>query len=518
MYASDYTSLADVVRPAGGARRDKVALIFEDRNTTYADLDRAANGIAKELIRLGVGPGDRVAVLSKNNAAYVELLFGVAKAGAALVPLNWRLAQPEVEFILSDSEPVVLFVERGLEPLAAGAARSIRTVGFEQKGEIAYDGFEIAAGADVDPGVPVGRDDLAMIVYTSGTTGHPKGAMIANRNFERHCDLDSPATPAWAGVARDEVCLNVLPLFHVGGLEMILRPLFTGATVILHRLFDPDLMLTDIVRYGVTMTGLVPTALQMLLENPRAALTDFTTLDKFLYGAAPIPVPLLQDALDRMHCNFIQSYGMTEANGSCVMLAPEHHNDRDASCLRSAGKPMFGAQIRIVDANGRQLPTGQIGEISVRSNGVMLGYWRQAAATAETIEPDGWLHSGDAGFLDADGFVYVCDRVKDMICSGGENIYPTEVESAIFSHPAVAEVAVVGVPNRRWGETVHAVLTLKPGMSVDGDEIIRWSRERIAAYKSPRTVEVVNELPKNAAGKLLRRELRARAARQVSAA
>ena len=350
-----------------------------------------------------------------------------------------------------------------------------------------------------------------MLVYTSGTTGHPKGAMLTHGNFVRHCGLDDAAVPFWTGITCDEICLAVLPLFHVGGLELVLRPWFTGATVVLHRDVDVAQILGDIGRHKVTMTGLVPTVLQMMLEHPASHAVDFTSLGKFLYGAAPIPLPLLKQGLERMQCDFVGTYGMTESTGVCVMLAPADHHDRDAARLRSVGTPIFGAQIRIIDGEDKDVAEGDTGEILVRASGVMKGYWRRPEATAEAIDAAGWLRSGDAGYRDADGYLYICDRVKDMICSGGENIYPAEVESAVFGHPAVAEVAVVGVPDDRWGEAVRAVVVAKPGATIDEGDVIAWARERIASYKLPRSVRVVDALPKNATGKILRREVRAAA-------
>lgn len=510
MRASDYTSLADIVRPIGGADRDKTAIFFDDRAISYADLDRYSSRLANLLIREGVGRGDRVGILAKNSTVFVELILAIAKAGAVLVPLNWRLAPSEVGYIVRDSTPSLLLIERGLEPLVPSeVGGALRMIGFEDRGGGRFD-VDTADLRDDDPCVSVASDDVAMLIYTSGTTGHPKGAMITHRNFIRHCGLDDQETPFWVGIERDEICLVVLPLFHVGGLELTLRPLFTGASIVLHREFNVAQVLDDIDRFKVTMTGLVPTALQMMLQHPKSESVDFTSLNKFLYGAAPITIGLLKEGLDRMRCDFVGTYGMTEANGVVAMLAPEDHLDRDAPRLRSTGKPTFGAEFRIVDGEGGDLGANEIGEILVRGSGIMKGYWNRPDATAETITPDGWLHSGDAGYFDADGFLYICDRVKDMICSGGENIYPAEVESAIYGHPAIAEVAVVGVPDDRWGESVRAVVVAKPGTTVDADDVIAWARARIASYKLPRSIEVVGSLPKNAAGKVLRREVRAR--------
>lgn len=510
MQERDFSSLADIVRPIGGAPRDKPALIYRDQWIGYGELDRRASRLANWLIACGVGKGDRVALLSRNNASFLTILFAVAKAGAITALVNWRLAPAEVDYIVGDAGPRLIFVEHGLEPLTTGpAVQAIERVGFEDLDEPRFD-IDLDEVSDDDPALPVAREDVALLIYTSGTTGHPKGAMIAHGNVVRHCGLEQASVPRWLGIEIDEICLAGLPLFHIGGLELLLRPIFTGATVVLHRDVDIERMLVDLERYKVTMAGLVPTVLQMLLEHPKSREVDFSHLDKFLYGAAPIPLPLLKEGLERMRCNFVQSYGMTEAAGSFVMLCPADHADPDAARLRSAGRPTFDTEIRILDDVGADRPVGEIGEVAIRGSGVMKGYWRRPEATAEAIDADGWLRTGDAGYVDADGFVYVADRVKDMIQSGAENIYPAEVESAIFGHPAVAEVAVVGVPDAKWGETVHAVVARRPGLDVTTDEIIAWARARIATYKAPRSVEFVDALPKNATGKILRREVRDR--------
>lgn len=505
MKEQDYNNLADVVRHPLNDDLDRPAIIYEGRRYSYGDVDRRSDQVAAMLAAHGVSKGDRVALLAMNCAAFVDILFGVAKAGAIFVPVNYRLSPREIEGVLRDCEPALIFLDRALEKMLPDAARNdAHVIGFSDEGETR---FENESEGD-PPQVAVGRDDIAMLIYTSGTTGKPKGAMIAHGNFLRFCGLNAPQVPRWMGIGADEVILNALPLFHVGGLEMLLRPLFTGAAVVVHRDFDVQRILTDIGTQGVTMTGLVPTGLQMMLDHPAAAEVDFTTLDRFLYGAAPIPVPLLKRAIARMGCDFVQAYGMTENNGVGIMLAPEDHRDPDAERLRSAGKPILDTQMRIVDPDNNPVPPRERGEIVVRSNAVMKGYWNNPDATREAIDEDGWLHTGDAGYVDEDGFVYVSDRIRDMIVSGGENIYPIEVESVLFDHPAVREVAVIGVPHERWGEAVHAVISLQPGATVAEDELVAFARDRLAHYKCPRSVETVEELPKNAAGKILRRMVR----------
>jgi O-succinylbenzoate-CoA ligase len=512
MLERDFVGLGDVLRDAARACGDKPALIFEGSTSySYGDLDRRSNQVAHMLRAAGVGKGDRVAILAKNCVAYVDVLFGVAKLGAIFTLINWRLAPAEIGYILRDSGASALFADQAL-------AANVMPKDLDSLSLIILDDAEsehgyrrrLAAASGEDPRVPVSRDDTAMLVYTSGTTGHPKGAMLSHGSFIRHCGLDEPGVPHWVAVAPDDVGLLVLPLFHIGSIEPLLRLLFTRATVVLHSEFNPARFLADMQRYRTTMLALVPTALQIVLNHPDSAAADFSHVTRFFYGASPIPLGLLQEALTRLPCDFIQAYGMTETGGTCVMLAPEDHLDAASPRLRAAGRPVLGAELKVVNAEGAAVGPHNVGEILVRGSGVMSGYWNRPEATAETLDSEGWLHSGDAGYFDEDGYVYIHDRIKDMICSGGENIYPAEVESAVYGHPDIAEVAVVGVPDAQWGESVKALVVAKPGHQVDAADVIDWARGRIASYKAPKSVDVISELPKNAAGKILRRALKAR--------
>jgi long-chain acyl-CoA synthetase len=500
--SESYRTLADVARENALAFGDKPAIIFEDQATSFADLDRQSDHVCARLRTCGVVAGDRVALLARNSAAYIVVLFGIAKARAVATPLNWRLSPPEIAQIVADADARVIIVD------AASEAQAPRRAGLHRltldEALMAPDGMPAAA----EHAGPPSRDDLAALVYTSGTTGLPKGVMITHANFARYCDLASPSTPPHVAMRADDICLAALPMFHVGGIEYLLRPLFTGATTVLHRDFDVGHILDDIARYKVTVIGLVPTAMHMMLRHPRSAETDFSSLRRFIYGASPIAIDLLKEGVRRLDCEFLQSYGMTETSGTCAMLAPEDHADPQAPRMRAAGRAIPGAEIKIADINGNTLPSHQVGEILVRGSGIMAGYWRRPDATQATLLADGWLRSGDAGYMDEDGYVYVHDRIKDMIISGAENIYPAEVESAIYGHDAVAEAAVIGVPDETWGEAVKAVIVLKLGAYLDPEELIAWTKTRIASYKAPKSVDFVSELPKNGAGKVLRRAIR----------
>lgn len=503
MRADTYDTLADVAHEQGQRHRDKPAIIFEGETITFGDVDHHADAVAARLRAIGVAPGDRVALLARNSATYAILLFGIAKAQAVATPLNWRLAPAEIAYIVEDAGARVLVLDPVLAPLAPSNS-GLLILSLDE----ALTPPDADRVAPIEPREAARRSDLAALIYTSGTTGQPKGVMLTHGAFARHCELDAISTPHHVGLSRDDVALLVLPLFHIGGIEFLLRPYFTGATTVIHQDFDVGRILDDVQRYKVTVMGLVPTAMQMMLRHPRCAATDFSSVRRFIYGASPIPIDLLKEGVRRFDCEFLQSYGMTETAGTCVMLSPEDHRDPDAPRMRAAGRPILGAELKIVDTGGREtLPHG-VGEILVRGSGVMAGYWRRPDATAAALDSDGWLRSGDAGYLDEDGYLYVHDRVKDMIISGGENIYPAEVESAIYGHPAVAEAAVVGVPDDTWGEAVKAIIVLKPGASLDADELIAWTKTRIASFKAPKSVDLVTELPKNAAGKILRREIR----------
>jgi fatty-acyl-CoA synthase len=273
--------------------------------------------------------------------------------------------------------------------------------------------------------------------------------------------------------------------------------------------FTPDGLFDAIETGGVTRFFIVPAALHILLQHPRCASVDYSRLKYILYGAAPIPLELLRECIKTFGCEFIQNYGMTETTGTIVMLPPEDHDPNGNPRMRSAGKALPGVELKIVDGDGNILPVGEVGEVVTRSSNNMIGYWNLPDATTKTLTTDGWVYTGDAGYLDEDGYLFIHDRVKDMIISGGENVYPAEVESAIYGHPAVLEVAVIGVPDDKWGEAVKAVCVPKPGTTIDPDDVISWARERIAGFKAPKTIDIIEALPRNASGKILRKDLRA---------
>ena len=513
-YYPEIRTFADVPRFHARERGDAVALIEGDREITYGELDRASTACAAALIAEGVKPGGRVGVLDKNAADYFVLLFGAAKAGAVLVPVNWRLAAPEITFILDDAEAEVLFVGPDFVDALGYFGKDLKTVrktvvmGAAAGGWPGFRDWLAPFDNAEDPKAESAEKDIVLQMYTSGTTGHPKGVMLSHFNFLGNVPLREAEADEWATWSPDDVAQVAMPLFHIGGTGSAFLGVYAGSKLVITREFDPGLVLKQIEQYKIAKVFYVPAVLLFLLQHPASATTDFSSLKYILYGASPIPLDLLRKSMDVFKCGFVQLYGMTENCGLCTYLPAEDHDPAGNERMRGAGKPQVGVEIKVVDGEGNTLPPRQVGEICARSLSVMAGYWKREDATAKTIDGDGWLHTGDAGYVDEDGYLYIYDRVKDMIVSGGENIYPAEIESALFGHPDIADVAVIGVPDDKWGEAVKAVVVAKPDARATAEDIIAFARTRIAGYKVPRSVDFVDYLPRNASGKLLKRELR----------
>jgi fatty-acyl-CoA synthase len=507
------STLAEMARMQANARGDAIAFEFEGRTTTFAALDRNTNRVANALKAIGVKRGERVAYLGKNSDIFFELLFGAIKAGVVMTPINWRLAGPEVAFIIEDCKAPVLFVgpefvalERGLRDKLPGVRTIIATEGGAPEWQD-FAAWRDAQSAD-DPDVTVSPNDIAMQLYTSGTTGKPKGAMLAHASFVNLIRMGGSAeAPEWNRWKSDDVSLVAMPVFHIGGAGWGVMGLCQGARGVIARDFDPTKVLDFFEQSGITKLFMVPAAMQFVVRQPRARQVDFSRLKYMLYGASPIPAALLKECIEVFKCGFVQLYGMTETTGAIVALPPEDHIE-GLERMRSAGKALPGVELAIIDAEGKQLPPGEVGEIATRSGSNMAGYWNLPKSTASTLGKDGWLRTGDAGYMDRDGYLYIHDRIKDMIISGGENVYPAEVESAICDHPDVAEAAVIGIPDDKWGEAVKAVVVMKPGKNATATDIINFTRERIAGFKTPKTVEFIAALPRNPSGKILRRQLR----------
>jgi long-chain acyl-CoA synthetase len=461
---------------------------FQGRTRSFAEVDASSSAWAGGLIaEQGIQPGDRVAILDKNSDDYLQLIFALDKAGAVMVPVNWRLTAREVAQVVDDADPKLLVVGEDLRPGAAQVSSPVL-------------GFAELPRAGEDP-----RRDREEAVtwqlYTSGTTGVPKGAMLTNRNL---LGLVGPLGFEVPELVEGSRSLVAMPLYHIGGCGWALAALTCGATAVVMREVIPPELLKVMVEERVETGFLVPAVLLFMTQMPGLEGVDLTALKNMVYGASPISQELLRRSIETFGCRFTQVYGLTETTGAITAL---RHEDHIGERLLSCGRASFGNEIKAVDPTGQAVPPGEIGEIVYRGMGVMAGYWHRPQETDDAIR-DGWFHTGDAGSIDGDGFIYIRDRIKDMIVSGGENIYPAELESVLAEHPAVADVAVIGVPDDRWGETVKAIVVRRGGATLGEEELIAWSRERLAGYKRPRTVDFVDSIPRNPSGKILKRELR----------
>jgi acyl-CoA synthetase (AMP-forming)/AMP-acid ligase II len=515
MEASDIITIGDLIRFQAQERGDQAVFVFEGAETTYAELHARSSQAANGLLALGVKAGDRIAYMGKNTATYFEILAAAAKIGAVMTPINWRLAPPEVAYIVNDCTARVLFV-------GAEFADFVREVKPELKFVQTIFGVEGANGdipdysawrdgyAATDPAIKCASGDDAIQLYTSGTTGHPKGAIMTHGSILiKRTPEEEAALHDWQRPVPGETSLLAMPCFHVSGTLYGMTTIRNGATAIVVREYDPAQALDFIEQFGISKIFMVPAAIQILLNHPRVGEIDFSRLKYITYGASPIPLELMKRSIEVFGCGFVQMYGMTETSGTIVTLNPEDHDVNGNPRMRSVGKPLTGVEIKIIDEQGNEVRSSEVGEIATRSAQNMKGYWNLPDATASTIDADGWLRTGDAGYRDEDGYLYIHDRVKDMIISGGENVYPAEVENAIYSHPSVADVAVIGVPDEKWGEAVKACVVLKEGAVASDADIIAHARQSIAGYKCPKSVDFIPALPRNPSGKILRRELRA---------
>ncbi|QUL37417.1 fatty acid--CoA ligase [Erythrobacter sp. JK5] len=508
-------SFCDVVRDHTRARGDTVAFTFGEETITFAELDAGSNRAAHGLMALGVGKGDRVAYLGKNHPLYFEALLGAAKIGAVMTPVNWRLAPPEVAYILDNCDASVVFVGAGFADVLAQVRADTplveHVIGIDAPDHSGTDYRSWRDGFEADaPDVRIALDDDALQLYTSGTTGKPKGAVITHGSILSSRDPQYDAlVRQWQQPVEGDVTLLAMPCFHISGTGSGITTMIAGTNAIVLPEYDPTRALDLIENYNISKIFLVPAAIQILLNHPRVKQVDFSRLKYVTYGASPIPLELMREAMRILGCGFVQMYGMTETSGTIVALDPEDHVPEGSPKMRSVGTPLPGVEIKIIDEAGAEVPAGTVGEIATRSSKNMRGYYNNPQATAETIDAEGWLRTGDAGYLDADGYLYIHDRVKDMIISGGENVYPAEVENALYAHPKVADVAVIGIPSEKWGEEVKACVVVKDGEELTESEIIAHAREHIAGYKCPKSVDFIAALPRNPSGKILRRELRA---------
>ncbi|SDN88493.1 long-chain-fatty-acid--CoA ligase [Pseudomonas jinjuensis] len=497
-------------------RPHAIAIRSLGQSVSFAQLGDRVARLAGGLKRVGVVSGDRVAMLSINSQRYIEYYLAVPWADAVLNPVNIRWSLEEIVYSLDDSETTVLIVDDSFKELALKVAEKSKTIctlihagdGEAPQGMLSYEAL-IAENPPVED-VRRGGDALLGIFYTGGTTGFPKGVMLSHNNLA----FSSMALRDGLAFREDSVYLHAMPMFHLADLSAMNGLFISGGTHLVLPAFRPREALELISRDKATDTLLAPTMIQMLLDcresDPVAAGLDLGSLRTIFYGASPISPALLERVRGTMpSAGLVQGYGMTEMAPAITVLGAQYHcaEHQASGKMYSAGRPVSCVEVRIVDSEDREVPRGTTGEIVARGPNVMLGYWNKPEATAEALR-GGWMHTGDGGYMDEDGFLYVRDRLKDMIVSGGENIYSAEVEGAIASHPAVAQCAVIGIPCAKWGETVHAVIVLKPGAKASVEDIVAHCRERIAGYKLPRSVEFRDSLPLSGVGKVLKTELR----------
>jgi long-chain acyl-CoA synthetase len=507
MPLGDDLRVADVIRLRAAEDGDAVALRHGRRAVTYRELDQRSNRLAQALLAAGAGPGSRVAYLDRTAPEVIELLFAASKIGAVIVPLNWRLAVAELARIVSDADPRMLIVGSANVPTATALAQRLDRPPRVIEVGAAYEAW-IGAHAALDPGGRGSAADTVLQMYTSGTTGVPKGVLTTHRNLAAAAET----SPRW-GFGEASVSLTPLPMFHIGGIGWAFLGLWNGATTVLVSEFVAEAVLDLLERERVTNAVFVPTMLQMLTAVPGAMARDYSALRSIAYGASPITSPVLKAALSTFRCSLFGIYGLTETTGAAVQLDAEDHDPGGPRerLMRSAGRPYPWVQLRIVDpATGAPCRPRDVGEVWLRAPNVMAGYFNRPEETAAALTEDGWLRTGDGGYLDDEGYLFLTDRIKDMIVSGGENVYPIEVEEALAQHPAVEDVAVIGVPDERWGETVKALVVLRNGSAATAGELIAFARERLAGYKLPRSIDFVDTLPRTPSGKVLKRKLRER--------
>lgn len=479
---------------------ERTALIFEEQTLTYADMNDRVRRQAALFKANGVCVGDRVGFLGFNQPAFLETLFAANTLGAIFVPLNFRLTAEELTFIINDAGLHSLVCDDALQPVVDPVKNKLCCHEFySAESEFQHWRPLLKQREEMEPitdWVSMGQHDVSVIMYTSGTTGLPKGAMLTHGNI-----LWNNINAHFAfGASRDDVILTVAPLFHIGGLNVSTIHSFTlGSTLVLMRNFEPGAVLKAFNDYGITHMFGAPAMFLFMSQHDDFDNTNFDQVETFICGAAPPPESLLTLYAER-GVNFCQGYGLTETAPFSSFLTPEWALKK----LGSAGQPPMFSDIRIVDADNQVLANDERGEICIKGPNIMKGYWNRPEATAEAIDSQGWFHSGDIGYLDEDGFLFICDRLKDMVISGGENVYPAEVESVLYKHESISEVAVIGLPDEKWGEAVTAVAALHKGQELTLEQLREFSQSQLAKYKLPLRLHIVDELPRNPAGKVLK--------------
>jgi len=505
-------TLADLPRKGADHHASRTAVVFEDTRLTYDELNRRVNRAAHALANLGLRRGERLTILSDNSARYLETYLAAAKLGLSVTPLNTRLSAAELKYIADDSEAVAIVAGDGYEARAAALLSSVPALRFGVSLDNAAEGFAgyeeaLSQAPDHEPdrAREPSEDELAVLMYTGGTTGAPKGVMLSHRNVMTAAVADAIEME----YTKDDATCFVLPIFHVSWWP-ILSLLLVGGKVVISRVPDLNQILRLIQDEKCTHMNAVPTIYGWLIEMAPVDSYDLSTLRLLTYAGSPIAVQVLKRAMTVFGPIFAQGYGATETAGGPITIfeAEDHHLEgEDSRLLASAGKASICSEVKIVDDDDQTVEPGVIGEVYVRGKHIMMGYWKNPELTAKALK-GGWYHTGDMGYLDERGYLFLTDRKSDMIISGGENVYPNEVENAVYTHPAVLECSVVGAPDERWGEIVHAVVVHRAGVVIAPEEIIEHCRQTLAGYKCPKRVTFLDSLPKTAVGKVSRKNVK----------
>jgi acyl-CoA synthetase (AMP-forming)/AMP-acid ligase II len=509
---TEFLNIATAICP------DKTAIVFEDKRYTFSQLNERVNRLANGLLKLGIKKGDRVAFLQVNCNQCVETYFAVAKTGAIYLPLNFRAKGNELSYMLNTAEAAALIAGERYIPLIDSIRPELKSVqhiiSIEKKhdGMLYYEDL-ISSSPDDEVVTEIDDDDITILMYTAGTTGFPKGVMLSHNSFAIYVmENVTPADPD----AKESNILTV-PLYHVAGIQAMMAAIYGGRTLVMERQFEAGEWMELVEREKANRAMMVPTMLKQLLDNPDFSKHDLSSLKVITYGAAPMPLPVIRKALEVFPgVSFINAFGQTETASTITALGPEDHvltgteeeKEKKLRRLASIGKPMSDVEMKVVDEDGKEVPQGEVGEILARGPRVMSGYWKDEEKTAKTIDKDGWVHTGDVGYVDEDGYYFLAGRSSDMIIRAGENISPEELENVIRDHPKVEDVAVIGIPDETWGEEPRAVVIPKKGEKVTEEEIMEYCRQNLASFKRPRSVVFVDDLPRNPMGKLIKREIR----------
>jgi len=512
MNTTDFLNITTAICP------DRTAIVFEGKRYTFSQLNERVNRLANGLLKLGVRKGDRVAFLQVNCNQCVETYFAVAKLGGIYLPLNFRAKEKELAYMLNAAEAVTIVVGDRYVPMIKAikpeikSLRHVISIESRQEGLLYYEDI-IAKSPSDEVTADIDDKDTTILMYTAGTTGFPKGVMLPHNSFSVYVlENVSPPDPEV-----EERNILTVPLYHVAGIQAMMAAIYGGRTLVMERQFEAKEWMELVQKEKANRAMMVPTMLKMLMDHPDFSKYDLSSLKVITYGAAPMPLPVIKKALEVFPgVGFINAFGQTETASTITSLSPEDHvitgtpeeKEKKLKRLASIGKPMSDIEMKVVDENGKEVPTGVVGEILARGPRVMTGYWRDEEKTKKTIDKDGWVHTSDMGYVDEDGYFFLAGRSSDIIIRAGENIAPEELENVIRDHPKIDDVAVIGVPDETWGEEPLAIVVLKKGQKATPEEVMEFCRQNLSSFKRPRGVIFVDSLPRNPMGKVIKKELR----------